>query len=311
VREKTSTGDDPKGHEALEVRQARPEDREGVLAFCASTFSWGDYVETFWDAWLNDPDGRCLVGLWGGRPVAVGRTYFPAPGEAWLEGMRVDPTLRGRGFARAIHGAAVRTSIELGARQIRYDMPFAQSEASRHLGQTDGFRVVGAYTPWEGPARQAGSIWRRVHAAEATALAPLLAGPGWVSTVPGLISTHFRYHRASAAALAGRASKGELWLRGDGAEPDALALLDEGEGGDRLTAEWVHARAESLASAPAALAALAGQLGRTRTLVWVPDMAEAKRVYGAAGYREGALGPYGGAWSYPLCLLELILSSSD
>ena len=39
---------------ALEVRPARAEDRDAVLAFCAHTWADGDYIEFAWDNWLRD-----------------------------------------------------------------------------------------------------------------------------------------------------------------------------------------------------------------------------------------------------------------
>ena len=45
---------------STEIRPARPEDREAVLAFCMHTWDWGDYIESVWDEWLHDPQGKCM-----------------------------------------------------------------------------------------------------------------------------------------------------------------------------------------------------------------------------------------------------------
>src|SRR6478735_3959218 len=63
---------DSRREATLEVRPARPEDRDAVLAFCAHTWSDGDYIEYVWDDWLKeDSKGVLLVGLLDGQPVAI------------------------------------------------------------------------------------------------------------------------------------------------------------------------------------------------------------------------------------------------
>ena len=51
----------------LEVRRAREEDREAVLAFCSQTWEWGDYIEYVWDEWLHDPQSALFVATMDGR----------------------------------------------------------------------------------------------------------------------------------------------------------------------------------------------------------------------------------------------------
>ena len=55
----------------IEVRLARAEDREAVLAFCTQTWSWGDYIEHVWDQWLHNPNGQLLVATSDNKPVGV------------------------------------------------------------------------------------------------------------------------------------------------------------------------------------------------------------------------------------------------
>src|SRR6266516_3832544 len=86
----------------FEVRPARPEDREAVLAFCQQTWEWGDYIEYVWDEWLNNPQGKLFVAIKGSRPVGVANMRMLNKTEAWFEGMRVDPTYRQHGIASAL-----------------------------------------------------------------------------------------------------------------------------------------------------------------------------------------------------------------
>src|SRR6266496_3284069 len=58
----------------LEIRFARPEDRDPVLAFCNETWSWGDYITNVWDDWLQNPAGQLFVATMDGQPVGTSVT---------------------------------------------------------------------------------------------------------------------------------------------------------------------------------------------------------------------------------------------
>src|SRR5258708_21232622 len=79
------------GMSLIEIRPARPEDREAVLAFSAHTWEWGDYIEYVWDEWLHDPQGMLFVATSDGQPVGIGHMRMLTKTEAWLEGLRICP----------------------------------------------------------------------------------------------------------------------------------------------------------------------------------------------------------------------------
>src|SRR5689334_19752757 len=91
----------------IEIRPAREEDRAAVLAFCAQTWDWGDYIEYVWDEWLRDAQGALLVATSDGTPVGITHMRILTSQEVWLEGMRVDPAYRNQGIAKALNGASL------------------------------------------------------------------------------------------------------------------------------------------------------------------------------------------------------------
>src|SRR5579864_1207376 len=99
----------------LEVRRAREEDREAVLAFCQQTWEWGDYIDRVWETWLNDEQGALLVALKEGQPVGVANIRMLNAQEAWMEGMRVDPAYRQQGIASALFDAQIAEARQRGA----------------------------------------------------------------------------------------------------------------------------------------------------------------------------------------------------
>lgn len=71
-------------------RPALPFDKMDVLEF--TKFIWGgrDYVSSAWDEWLADPQGILAVAQFGGQCVGLAKISLSAPGQWWLQGLRVD-----------------------------------------------------------------------------------------------------------------------------------------------------------------------------------------------------------------------------
>ncbi|MEW6496386.1 MAG: GNAT family N-acetyltransferase [Cyanobacteriota bacterium] len=83
----------------VEVRPARAEDKEAVLAFCQHTWeNKEDYIHLVWNKWITDPTGRLFVAVVNGLPVAMERVVLMSEHEAWWEGLRIDPRYRGQGL---------------------------------------------------------------------------------------------------------------------------------------------------------------------------------------------------------------------
>ncbi|HZS78585.1 MAG TPA: GNAT family N-acetyltransferase [Ktedonobacteraceae bacterium] len=131
----------------IEVRPARPEDRETVLAFCQQTWDWGDYIEYVWDEWLNDPNGKLFVATADGKPVGLAHIEMVSSSEAWLEGMRVDPAYRNHGIAKALFDAQIEEALRRGATVVRL-LTASTNEASIRLAQRAGMQQVGGFAPY-------------------------------------------------------------------------------------------------------------------------------------------------------------------
>ncbi|MEW6216856.1 MAG: GNAT family N-acetyltransferase, partial [Candidatus Bipolaricaulota bacterium] len=52
------------------------------------------------DGWLTE--GGLVVAELNGDLAGFGKLTLLSPGEVWLEGLRVDPTHRGKGVAKAL-----------------------------------------------------------------------------------------------------------------------------------------------------------------------------------------------------------------
>ncbi len=131
----------------LEIRPARAEDRDAVLAFCAHTWESGDYIEYVWDKWLHDPEGLLLVATSDGQPVGIDHLQMLNATDAWLEGLRVDPNYRHQGIAKAMGVALMAEAMRRGAVRVRL-MTVSTNTASLRLLEQTHMRQVGAFVPF-------------------------------------------------------------------------------------------------------------------------------------------------------------------
>ena len=81
------------------IRQAKNSDKNTVLDFCKSTFSWGDYINDVWDYWILE--GNLLVLTENDTPVALCHGSF-FENQVWIEGIRVNEKFRKKGFAKKL-----------------------------------------------------------------------------------------------------------------------------------------------------------------------------------------------------------------
>lgn len=137
--------------EQLDVRPARAEDRAAVLAFCAHTWSDGDYIEEVWEDWLHDDRGALLVAVSQERPIGLIHVALYSDDEAWLEGIRVDPTQRRRGVGRVLVSRALVAARERGAQVARLFTDH-DNVASQGLIAGFGFKRVAEVVHYEAAA---------------------------------------------------------------------------------------------------------------------------------------------------------------
>lgn len=79
------------------IRKAKVSDKNSVLEFCKTTFSWGDYIADVWDYWKLE--GNLLVLTEKNTPVAICHSCF-FDSQVWIEGIRVNEKFRKKGFAK-------------------------------------------------------------------------------------------------------------------------------------------------------------------------------------------------------------------
>src|SRR4051812_41292926 len=133
---------------SLRIRPAQPEDRAAVLAFATHTWDWGDYLAEVWDDWLADPTGQFMVGEVAGEIAGVDKLTFVAPGEAFFEGLRINPAYRGQGYAGRFQRFMLAEAARRGAHVLRF-LTAANNTPIHKNAARDAFVRGPALLTWE------------------------------------------------------------------------------------------------------------------------------------------------------------------
>lgn len=84
-------------------RPALPRDTADVLEFTKFIWDGHDYIQYVWDEWLADPEGLLAVAEYGGHCVGLAKISRSAPGQWWLQGLRVDPKFQDLKIGSHLH----------------------------------------------------------------------------------------------------------------------------------------------------------------------------------------------------------------
>lgn len=132
---------------SISIRRARPDDEPHIREFTKNTFQFGDYVGDAFADWLQSG-----CDLWvaeaNGTPVGVICAGYPAPKEAWFQGMRVHPDYRRQGIATMLTNTCIAGARERGARVARLAID-ADNHKSTRLAASVGFVQVASLVEFD------------------------------------------------------------------------------------------------------------------------------------------------------------------
>lgn len=228
----------------LIIRPARPEDRGAAERICTKTWDWGDYIAEVWDEWLADEQGHMAVGELEGQIVALGRIRLLAKGQAWLEGMRVDPDYRRQGIAWRFFLHKLAYARAHGARIVRLGTS-DQNQPVHSMMERAGMQRVGRYEMLSGAALSDSDQAAPPGSRSLVQLSPQHAGPVHtflrqspvLAAAGGLCSLDWAWETLSEARADELAAAGQLvgqW--GSAGNLAALAAVQREPDDERL---WV------------------------------------------------------------------------
>jgi ribosomal protein S18 acetylase RimI-like enzyme len=310
----------------ISVRPARPEDRDAVLAFCANTWEYGDYIPHVWDAWLRDERGALLVAVVDDRPAGVVHVRMLSADEAWLEGIRVDPAVRRQGIGRVLTSRALVAAHERGATVARL-LTGHTNVASQQLIARFAFTRVAEVVRYQAPALtgdedEPGETDGADDADQiaTSQISPLFqtgprlvfAGPDafdrvweWLehsNLVPASGGLEFGDWVACALTeplLREHLAAGWVWLLEVWETIQALAIPADvparGDEPSRLHVRYMDGAADAIGRLALVLREEAGLRGHATVDLWLPDQLILRDAMDGAGY---SVGEGGAMWVY-------------
>jgi len=137
------------------IRQATWNDRPTILELSAKIWEGEDYIPFTLDHWLHSGDPLLVLEDTASKRV-LGVDHSLFLGEtAWLEALRIDPAVEGRGLGFRIFQEMMRRTLERKPREIE-TMIWSENPASLRLTQKFGFVPLARYHLLEKPTVASG-----------------------------------------------------------------------------------------------------------------------------------------------------------
>ena len=261
----------------LELRPARPADREAMLEVTREIWDGHDYLPRVFDEWVGDPGATFQAAEVEGE-VAGFQRLRPLSAEAVLyEGLRVGTRFRRQGLARQMLTAAVHQARSLGFKVMRLSSEnphaialFTSVGFELELDTKFGFApaIEGADPPSLGRPADAERLFRAIS-----------ADPGYAA-YKGFFVDGAMVLPLSLAELTRQAELGKVRI---GAGGRALVIARPWAGDD-LWAGFVAGSGAALRDLLLALRSEADLAGSRRVCVFLPDGHPARGDLEQTGY---------------------------
>jgi GNAT superfamily N-acetyltransferase len=122
-------------------RPALPSDKADVIEFTKFIWDGHDYIQYVWDEWLADPQGILAAAEYGGQCVGLAKVSLSAPGQWWLQGLRVDPKFQDMKIGSQLHRYVDEWWLEHGDGVVRL-MTSSKRTKVHHLSEKFGYSKV-------------------------------------------------------------------------------------------------------------------------------------------------------------------------
>ncbi|HLW00917.1 MAG TPA: GNAT family N-acetyltransferase [Ktedonobacterales bacterium] len=272
----------------LTIRLAEPQDKAAVLAFCAHTWDWGDYIAEVWDEWLADASGRLLIAILADRPVGLLHMRMVGPDECWLEGMRVDPAMRKQGIAARLYEQAMREARQMGATVARL-ATHSENVVAHRVIESLGFEQVATHLHYAAAAEKVRGAPRPL-VAEAQDLPALLAFLDRSNIFPvtgGLIYEDWgdRTHALTEEVLRERLAHGQVLLLRQWDDFQAIAICGLQHAAEPvLLVEYIDGTTEGVGRLAYGMRPLAAERGLDQVAITIPNLLMLRDVLEGTGY---------------------------
>jgi GNAT superfamily N-acetyltransferase len=274
----------------VSIRPARPDDRPAMEHICAHTWENGDYIPQVWDEWLADENGGLIVGELGapdGQVVALSKITFQPEGQAWLEGMRVDPDYRGRGIGSQFLQFSLEYARSHGAPVVRLATG-NHNTAVHHMAGHHGMEHVGTYALWLAEPLPGGPQPVFLTPQDAAQVKEFLQNSPVLAYTRGLYSVDWAAQELSAARVAELLDKGQVAAeRTPQGHISALIIVCVEPGDDEMWIGFADGQPPALGHLARAIRGYAAPAAVDRVRIMLPGLDWLREAFRAAGFDWG------------------------
>ncbi|MEN8208899.1 MAG: GNAT family N-acetyltransferase [Candidatus Fermentibacteria bacterium] len=189
----------------LSIRIAVRDDMEDIAAISRRTWDGDDYLEKKAGRWIRDHS--LYAGELEGVVVGTFRLSQMPRGVLWMEGLRVHPEYRNRGYGRQLADAAFNTGkdiIESGRAGCMEFSTYFRNDESIHISLSQGFRVVNRFILMNRESIDSAEIPERAD----------VSIEDFIS-LPGHIPCGWKYPRVCPEGVEWALQRSDAWRSGD------------------------------------------------------------------------------------------------
>jgi GNAT superfamily N-acetyltransferase len=252
-----------------------------------STHIWGghDYMPLVWDRWLAEKSGALLTVTVDGRPVGTSKVSLLAPGEVWLEGLRLHPDYHGLGLSKRIHRATFREAAKLDPRTVRYST-WIGNEASRRIAEKNDFwQIARAGWMW-GKIRKRSSVrGRRAAAGDLDTVVRFVRRSSCYEATSGVAGVGWTFPALTRRRIKHLLSLGRVIVFPRRGTFRAVAMFDIGKIDDDICLGFVDGPDEDITVLAKDILRIAADTGRDEASAMLPIGRIADLVH-AAGFNR-------------------------
>jgi len=264
-------------------RPALPTDRVDVFEFTKFIWDGHDYIRYVWDEWFDDPNGILVAAEYGGHCVGIAKVSLSAPGQWWLQGLRVDPKFQDMKIGSHIHTYMDEWWSENGDGVARL-MTSSKRVKVHHLAETLGYQKVLNMKELEAPALEgSGETFQPVTANEIPAAMEFALASPCLTSSHGLFDIGWEVLQFTQELFTSIQRQGNAyWWRGH--KGLLLAWDDDNEEGDVLGISLPACTVEDFPDLLRDIRRLANRRGEVGVFWIAPLTGELSSAAKSAGY---------------------------
>lgn len=236
----------------IQIRKALPKDKADILRISAQVWEGTDYVPRVLDRWLSHTGGVLWVADWDGVVAGFSRMTFLNGEKCWMEGIRVDTALRGKGIGKALTDFQIEEGFRMGFVSCGLSS-YLENYESLQIVRTKGFVETARFKVFDLQGEVLTEVMKetrsnllaacsveRLDPSQGQAAAKRLLDSDMLSRRGGYLSYDWTFDSATAEWIQSRVESGEFYLLRKGGQETLFSLSDKHAKGSYHTVNFIE-----------------------------------------------------------------------